>query len=53
MRFLVRKVPDSCIEVWIVDTGAANDIVGELEALTLAFRKAKIPLVFTTANGKI
>ena len=26
--FLVRKIPDSCIEVWIGDTGAANDIVG-------------------------
>ena len=49
----IRKIPDSCIQVWIGDTGASNDIVCESEVTTISLKLAKVPMIFTTANDKV
>ena len=46
-------MPDSPIEVWLIDTGCGHDLVGrkEVESLKAMFRKAGIPIMFQTAGG--
>ena len=48
-----KRVALSPVKLWIVDIGAANDIVAESEIAGLTLKKAGIPMIFDTANGEV
>ena len=49
---IAKKVVHTPVKVWIVDTGAANDIVAESEVIGMTLKKAGIPMTFDMPMAK-
>ena len=52
-RALLAK-PKSGVKLWLIDTGCGHDLIGktELKACKALAKRAKVPIMFSTANGQ-
>ena len=51
----LASAPVSSVNAWLADTGCGHDLVSEkdVKAMAKSIRRAKEPIVFSTANGAV